>query len=342
MHQTLRLSALVAAAALAAWLPAAHGQAPSNGRSLPDAYLKGMEQCAPEHVSRSDYVELALAARSDAEAQQMLRKAIDAQLGNRARCLREQAGKFAGNAAVAADLSARLARNDKDVEKPFVQARDAVEGDPVGTFKPMIDGAALADARQVVAVARDYKTVPQACPPLAPVVPRTPEDTQAANRTLTAHRECLLKVGLDARDHPVDFHAEDFERMTAQVTNMERYTCARKPGPRCLPDASWRAVAELFSPANAALVRRAAQTQDNRMPELKEAKARMDAWREQVSAIVRQRNAEIAEGKRQRQAEQDRRDADRRQAPVYYSPAPIEPPPTPYRRDSSVSAPGMR
>lgn len=333
-----RLSTLACAAALAASLPPAFAQAAGSGKALPDEYVRNVADCTTE-VSADDYADQALLYRSDTEVQQALRQAMANYQAERARCLRSAAAPHQANRAVAADLTARLARNDKDTEQLFLRAREVVEADPARFFKPMLESSELASVRALVAQARDYKPVAQLCPPLAAVVPQSPAETQAANQALTAHRQCLAQVATAART-AVDFRAADFADASLRIANLERYTCARKPGPRCVPDASWRPAAETFSPANAALVERAAQTQERRMPELQEAKSKMDSWREQVNAHVQQRNAEIAARNRQR-AEQAPRQPERSTG-TYYGGGDLQPPSVPIRRDSSVSAPGMR
>lgn len=195
-------------------------------------------------------------------------------------------------------------------------------------------------ARGLLAQAREYKPVAQLCPALAPLLPQSPAETQAANRALTAHRECLLRVAQAARN-PVDFQATEFAAASLHIADVERDTCARKPGPRCVPDAAWRPAAEVFSPANVALVQRAAHTQAQRTPELREAIAAMEGWRNQVNAHVLQRNAEIDARHRQR-AEQAARPVDRGMGGTYYGGGDLQPPSVPLRRDSSVSAPGIR
>lgn len=50
---------------------------------------------------------------------------------------------------------------------------------------------------------------------------------------------------------PEKLPVEAFEKVVAAVQATERFTCARQPGPRCLPDATWRRVAAVATPANA-------------------------------------------------------------------------------------------
>lgn len=338
MSQLSRLCALAFTACLA---PAFAQTAAPSAKGLPEEYVRSLAECSPE-VGAGDYANEALMSRNDAELQQGFRRAMAGYQADRAQCLRAAAAPHGSNRAVTADLTARLARNDQDSERPFLRAREAFDADPLRYFKPMLDDAERGGARAIVAQARDHKSVAQQCQPLAMVHPKSPAESQAANQALSAHRECLLQVakGFKAK---VDFQAEKFAEAGERIANMERYTCARKPGPRCVPDASWRQAADLFSPANVAAVERAARLQDRRIDELKEANAKMVSWREQVNAQVHLHNADVAARNNQRVAEEAaRRVEPRSSGGTYYGGGELQPPAVTIRRDSSVSAPGMR
>lgn len=339
MSQLPRVCALAFAACLA---PAFAQTAAPSSKGLPEAYVRSLAECNFE-VDGKDYANEALMSRNDAELQQGFRRAMAGYQADRAQCLRAAAAPHTGNRAVTADLTARLARNDQDAEQPFQRAREAFDADPLRYFKPMLDDAERGGARAIVAQARDYKPVAQQCPPMAMVYPSSPAESQAANRTLTAHRECLLQVANGIRNR-IDFQADKFAEAGLRIANMERYTCARKPGPRCVPDASWRQAAELFSAANVAAVERAARAQDQRLDELKEANAKMVSWREQVNASVHKHNADVAARENRRVAEEASRRVEQRGSggSTYYGGGDLQPPPVTIRRDSSVSAPGMR
>lgn len=222
------------------------------------------------------------------------------------------------------------------------QSEDQLARDPYGYFEDMDENAHLDPARAILRQAREYdhRTVAQLCPPLGAYAPRSPEESQAANAMLKAHRECLVRVANDARKR-IDFQEDQFAEAVAETARFARYACSRNPGRRCIPDARLSEFTELFSEANRAIIQRAARAQQERVPQLKEAKMRMDAWLEQVNASVHRHNAEVAE-KNRRNDEARTREPERRREPVYYAPAPLEPPAVTIRRDSSTSAPGMR
>lgn len=221
----------------------------------------------------------------------------------------------------------------------LAQSEEDFARDPYGYFQDAEEEANLDAAREILRQARAYdsRTVAQVCPPLGAYAPRSPEESQAANAMLKAHRECLAKVATVAKTK-VDFQEDQFAGAVADTARFERYACSRKPGRKCIPDARLRPFSELFSASNGEIVQRAAQMQAERIPQLKEAKMRMDAWLEQVNAFVRRHNAEVAEKNRRN----DEVRTERRREPVYYTPAPLEPPSVTIRRDSSTSAPGMR
>src|SRR5262245_42495698 len=114
MHRTSRLSAFAAAAAFVACLPAAFAQTPGqhSGKGQPDTPAAS-SLCEPEYFGNNDYAQLAMGARDDAEAQQMLRERIRTHRDARARCLREEAARSPANSARAAEVSAQLARNER-------------------------------------------------------------------------------------------------------------------------------------------------------------------------------------------------------------------------------------
>jgi PQQ-dependent catabolism-associated CXXCW motif protein len=310
-----------------------------DARGFPARYAGALEGCDKEvlHYDAQRHVREVLTYASAAELEESVQDDVETATKSRAACLQKLQQDFAASQAVQADLSRHLQRNEQHVARHFKELRAAVEGNPAGIIKAALDAIDLAGAKRVLADARDLKNKEgpvQRCGSLGSTRPRDNDEIHAARRLYEEHDRCLASYGRQglAAAFLGGFEDDEYRSIQGVVAATARFTCSRRGGANCLPDASWRRLADVASEANTRLIDDAIAREEALNEEVDAAEQRLNQWAEQVKAYIAARNREIEESNARQQS---------RSQQIYTAPAPSAP--STYRRPpSNYSLPGMR
>lgn len=260
-----------------------------DAQGLPANHAQAVLACDRMHLEYRprDYASELVRHANAADQQVAFKESMARAREARARCLQQVANARQDNKAVAADIAGRLARNEQEVAQQYQAARDVVEKDPAAVFKRSLDEVDVSRLQVVLERARAAaRPVAQACGTLGSATPADKEELAAMRRRLAEHRQCI--VGLESANEG-SYHAEAFQEIVTRIASIERFTCARNPGPKCVPDAAWRRVAEVINPVNGRIVQAAAERQQARNLELDRAREDTNAWTDRVNEHVARR-----------------------------------------------------
>ncbi len=321
-----------------------------DAQGLPGKYHEAVKNCDEVYLKYppEEFAMLAANTPDDVELNATFQKNLEKEQEKRRSCLGRNTEKFKDYPAVHSDTARRIARSDAEVSQRHQAVRKSVEANPSAVFKSFLDEQDISLINDVVHKARSVKTLREICGTLDTSIPTTPAAVDAANQRLTTYRTCLVRV---AEEHEGDddydikksngLPAEGFQNIATVVAGTARYTCSRKKIPNCLPDASWRRVADVASQYNNQLVQAASKRLDARYADLEAAFKTMEDWLDRGNAHVARRNAEI-EAENERARRQSYSSTPSYSAPVYTAPQPDYGRYGNGRRDSSTSAPGIR
>jgi hypothetical protein len=215
-----------------------------------------------------------------------------------------------------------------EIDAQVAKVREALASDAAGTFRMLTEGADLAKVSERVRVARDYRSAGSICSHTVHQLPDTQAEIDYISAWVQRQIQCLNGL-VDAAPAEPRIRADKFAMETAAVAAMSQYACSRKPGPACIPDAGLRPLAETFNAANLDTVKHAARLQKRRDADVKELWKRLVDYVAEINAYTLKRN--------------EARSRETGSSTRAYTYRPLPPPPTqPVRRDTSVSAPGMR
>lgn len=296
---------------------------------LPVRYEYEVKACAVEAwFELNDHYAMMLDNPTDAAA---LRKEFADEMVDvkrkRASCYNRLATRYGSNDRVAADLQARLARNEREVELHMARLRDEAEGNPAGMLAGF-DGVDFTELRSQLDLARAYRSVPQRCGGAPGWLPTDNGQLAQVRQQLTALVGCVDGIEKEMAAEPrLDVKAFSDPLRVAQAIG--RFTCSQRPHPRCVPDDKLRSMTALLTQDNLRTMQRAAELQASR-------KADLDKLMQESDAYVRRMQQHIADVNERRSSN------DHGSGGGYAGPAYPQPPEVPLRRDSSTSARGMR
>jgi rhodanese-related sulfurtransferase/uncharacterized protein YecT (DUF1311 family) len=310
--------------------PLAGEEPDENG--LPPVYHQEIQACDKlyfKHTANTFAIQ-AVQNPDDAELNAAFQRDMKEAQERRGQCLSKLSSRFSNNQAALADIAKRVARSDAEVRQQFQASRTAVESNPTRYFKDYLDSYDISAMHHAVHIARTLKSLHDLCGTVNTSIPTTQAALDAARERRSTYFACLDRVSEDESD---DIDEISFNIAAMSVAGTARYTCSRRKTSNCLPDATWRRVADVASAYNNALMQAAKKRRQSRQgPELDAAYERVNDLVVRTNAYIARRNQEVEEYNRHQSYS----------SPSYTPPSYGSGRYGTGRRDSSTSAPGMR
>ncbi|MDN3920801.1 rhodanese-like domain-containing protein [Roseateles violae] len=315
----------------------AFGFGPVDAKGFPVRYAEEVSRCDSMYLE-ADATEMVARrlAEHSGDVESWVRRSAAESAESSVRCLERLKARYALSQPVQADAARRQARADAEVLAALQKSRAAIEADPARFYLPQLNAVDLGRLAAGVPAARNVRTFRQICGPfnlpLPPVGDRDGlEDVKAR---YNAYVSCFNKNRTISSE---GFSEMDYLLSVSRNTRgIERYTCSRWQGARCVPDASYRPIGNLTTAANYDFVLAATHKSDSFRREREEVEAEMGYYKQRLSARFDEHNRYVAE----RDAEAE--SASRGYGGSGYGAPSYQPPPTPIRRSSDTSARGMR
>ena len=264
---------------------------PAVEQGLTERYLKEVRTCDELYFDHDadDFTLKAVQFESAAELEASWAKDIAEKKEERRSCLASRKKPFAENAPALADLTARLARSDAEVEQKWRQVRSEVEANAQKHFGAWLEAQELPKLRKQLQLAREMKTTAQLCGTFDYAMPPLDNDViQARSRRRREYGDCITKWNEDSSFALAEV---EFSGAVEVAQATQRYTCSARKVPNCLSDSDWSELAAIATPANLAIIKRADEIYSSRYTVYREEVERLNKWIEDVNERVERYNA---------------------------------------------------
>ncbi|NBD21172.1 hypothetical protein GTZ97_10900 [Aquabacterium fontiphilum] len=237
------------------------------------------------------------------------------------RCLADLRNGFAGNRLVLDEINRSYLQGEMLANNAIALARHQAEANPQ-LFKDMLERIDVRLLNLKLASARHAGGSVADCGPPLTKERMSNAELERARAWLNNYRACLLRLE-PPRPRGEAWETVDFEAAVRLAQAVAPLTCGVASGPRCVPQESWKRVADVANQGNLDRIKDSEQRQARLRGDIAQALSSVNDWVARV-------NAHLTD-------EDDAAEASYA-APVY---RPAMPAPS-VRRNSSVSAPGMR